>query len=125
MNSHDTRKKTIGVISDTHGLLRDEVKRQFKNVDHIIHDGDIGKPEVVTELENIAPLTVIRGNVDNGQGLMRKKQPPGHPERTQTDTMVEQVLAWAENASGTFVFNENRPNEGGCQYSRVWNGFGL
>lgn len=54
----------IGVISDTHGLLRPEVFRAFKNVDLILHAGDIGTPEVLTELRKLAPVTAIRGNND-------------------------------------------------------------
>ncbi|MCK1718157.1 metallophosphoesterase family protein [Bradyrhizobium sp. 141] len=57
---------TIGVISDTHGLLRPEVERCFAGVSHIIHAGDIGAPEVVEALRRIAPVTAIRGNVDRG-----------------------------------------------------------
>lgn len=56
----------IGTISDTHGLIRDEVYREFNEVDHIIHAGDIGKIEVADKLEAIAPLSIIRGNVDTG-----------------------------------------------------------
>ncbi|MHB0770482.1 metallophosphoesterase family protein [Bradyrhizobium sp. 5.13L] len=57
---------TIGVISDTHGLLRPEVERCFAGVSHIIHAGDIGAPEVIEGLRRIAPVTAIRGNVDQG-----------------------------------------------------------
>jgi uncharacterized protein len=56
----------IGVISDTHGLLRLEAVRRLSGVDHIIHGGDIGRPDIIEELRNIAPVTAIRGNVDNG-----------------------------------------------------------
>jgi uncharacterized protein len=55
---------TIGVISDTHGLLRPEVEHCLAGVSHIIHAGDIGASEVVTALRRIAPVTAIRGNVD-------------------------------------------------------------
>jgi putative phosphoesterase len=54
----------LGVISDTHGLLRPEVFEVFKAVDHIIHAGDVGKPEILIELEAIAPVTAVYGNVD-------------------------------------------------------------
>jgi uncharacterized protein len=54
----------IGVISDTHGLLRPEAEERLAAVDHIIHAGDIGSPEIVPRLRAIAPTTVIRGNVD-------------------------------------------------------------
>lgn len=54
----------IGVISDTHGLLRPEAEERLAGVDQIIHAGDIGSPELVPRLRAIAPTTVIRGNVD-------------------------------------------------------------
>ena len=57
----------IGIISDTHGLLRPEAERGLTGVDHIIHAGDIGRPEIVDALRRIAPLTAIRGNVDSGE----------------------------------------------------------
>ena len=54
----------IGVISDTHGLLRPEALDAFAGVEHIIHAGDIGSPDIVPKLAEIAPVTAIRGNVD-------------------------------------------------------------
>ena len=57
----------IGIISDTHGLLRPEAIKQFSGADHIIHTGDIGAPAVVEGLRRIAPTTAIRGNIDTGE----------------------------------------------------------
>jgi len=57
----------IGIISDTHGLLRPEAIRQLAGADHIIHAGDIGAPEVIEILRRIAPTTAIRGNIDVGE----------------------------------------------------------
>ena len=57
----------IGIISDTHGLLRPEAERRLAGVDHIVHAGDIGRPEIVDALRRIAPVTAIRGNVDSGE----------------------------------------------------------
>jgi uncharacterized protein len=57
----------IGIISDTHGLLRSEAERRLAGVDHIVHAGDIGRPEIVDALRRIAPVTAIRGNVDSGE----------------------------------------------------------
>jgi putative phosphoesterase len=57
----------IGVISDTHGLLRPEAERCLAGVDHILHAGDIGRPEIINALRSIAPVTAIRGNVDSGE----------------------------------------------------------
>jgi len=54
----------IGLISDTHGLLRPEVFQAFAGVDHILHAGDVGEPEILDELEAIAPVTAVWGNVD-------------------------------------------------------------
>jgi putative phosphoesterase len=56
----------IGIISDTHGLMRPEAERRLKGVNHIIHAGDIGRPEIVDALRRIAPVTAIRGNADSG-----------------------------------------------------------
>jgi len=55
---------TIGVISDTHGLLRPEAVVALRGVERILHAGDIGAPEILKELEKIAPVTAVRGNVD-------------------------------------------------------------
>jgi uncharacterized protein len=54
----------IGIISDTHGLLRPEAVQRLAGVDHIIHAGDIGRPDVISELRRIAPVTAVRGNID-------------------------------------------------------------
>ena len=54
----------LGIISDTHGLLRPEVFRIFSQVDHILHAGDIGPPELLDELEAIAPVLAVSGNTD-------------------------------------------------------------
>jgi putative phosphoesterase len=54
----------IGIISDTHGLLRPEAVERLAGVQHIIHAGDIGRPDVIAELRRIAPVTAVRGNVD-------------------------------------------------------------
>lgn len=54
----------LGIISDTHGLLRPEVLTALRGVDRILHCGDVGRPPVLEALEKIAPVTAIRGNVD-------------------------------------------------------------
>ena len=54
----------IGIVSDTHGLLRQEVIEGLRGVDHIIHAGDIDDRSVIERLEEIAPVTVVRGNAD-------------------------------------------------------------
>src|SRR2546421_12787481 len=55
---------TVGVISDTHGLLRPEAIKALEGSDFIIHAGDVGDAEILIRLKEIAPLTVVRGNVD-------------------------------------------------------------
>jgi len=56
----------VGVISDTHGLLRPEALAALQGSDYIIHAGDIGDPQILDQLAAIAPLTAVRGNVDHG-----------------------------------------------------------
>src|SRR5262245_40015060 len=59
-------RSRVGVISDTHGLLRPEALAALARSDLIIHCGDIGAPEVITGLSQIAPVVAIRGNIDKG-----------------------------------------------------------
>src|SRR3954452_17183409 len=54
----------VGIISDTHGLLRPEALLALKGSDHIPHGGDIGPPDILERLREIAPVTAVRGNVD-------------------------------------------------------------
>jgi len=58
--------KIIGVISDTHGLLRPSAAAALQGCDVIVHAGDIGNPEVLQALRGLAPVTAVRGNVDAG-----------------------------------------------------------
>jgi uncharacterized protein len=60
-------RKTIGLISDTHGLLRPEVAPVFAGVNLIIHAGDIGTSDVLKQLSSIAPVVAVRGNNDKGE----------------------------------------------------------
>ena len=55
----------LGIVSDTHGLLRPEVPPALRGVDRILHIGDIGKISILDELAKIAPVTAVRGNVDH------------------------------------------------------------
>ena len=59
-----SRVHTIGVISDTHGLLRPEAVAALAGVERIVHAGDIGSPEVIAALRRIAPVSAVRGNND-------------------------------------------------------------
>jgi uncharacterized protein len=63
----------LGVIADTHGLLRPEVFQAFAKVDHILHAGDVGPPDLLTELEALAPVTAVYGNTDGME--LRSKLP--------------------------------------------------
>ena len=64
MNSSGTLR--VGLISDTHGLLRPEARSFLEGCDHIVHGGDIGHPGILEELGVLAPLTAVRGNNDKG-----------------------------------------------------------
>lgn len=55
---------TIGVVSDTHGLLRPQAVEALRGSDRILHAGDVGAPEILEALKQIAPVIAIRGNVD-------------------------------------------------------------
>ncbi len=57
----------IGVISDTHGLLRPEALEALRGCDHIIHAGDVGDRKILDELQEVAPVTAVCGNVDRGK----------------------------------------------------------
>jgi len=59
-------KTVVGVISDTHGLLRPELPLVFKGVSLILHAGDIGSPDVLESLKTLAPVIAVRGNNDTG-----------------------------------------------------------
>ena len=56
--------KSVGIISDTHGLLRPEVEKALTGCDHILHAGDVGDSEVLERLRRIAPVVAVRGNMD-------------------------------------------------------------
>jgi len=73
------RSARIGLISDTHGLLREQAAKALAGVQHIIHAGDIGAPEVLQALRKIAPVTAVRGNNDTAAWARRI------PERTHVE----------------------------------------
>jgi putative phosphoesterase len=77
----------LGVIADTHGLLRPEVFRAFEQVDHIVHAGDIGPLELLTELEALAPVTAVYGNTDGPEVCQRLPQ-VAHLELDGFDVVV-------------------------------------
>lgn len=60
------RSYVVGVLSDTHGLLRPGVVEALQGCDHIVHAGDVGDPGILEALEELAPVTAVRGNCDHG-----------------------------------------------------------
>ena len=58
----------IGVIADTHGLLRPEAVKALRDVEHILHAGDVGDAAIFDQLRQLAPVTAIRGNIDRRGG---------------------------------------------------------
>ena len=56
----------VGLISDTHGLMRPEALAALEGCDLIIHAGDVGKPEIIEQLRSVAPVVSVRGNIDKG-----------------------------------------------------------
>jgi hypothetical protein len=62
--SMDEGVGVVGLISDTHGLLREEAVRALEGSDLIIHAGDVGKPEIIHQLSGLAPVVAVRGNID-------------------------------------------------------------
>lgn len=67
----NNNRKRIGLISDTHGLLRKSAFKALQNVDMIIHAGDIDTPEVLHALKTIAPVYPVRGNMDRNSKKSR------------------------------------------------------
>lgn len=67
-------EKKVGVISDTHGLLRDEVLPLFRDCELIVHAGDIGDLAVLDRLKTLCPVVAVRGNMDHGHKALRLKE---------------------------------------------------
>jgi putative phosphoesterase len=80
-------KERIGLISDTHGLLRPEALAYLRGCSRIIHGGDIGGPELLESLAALAPVTAVRGNNDSGL-------PSGHLNPSEI-IRVQDVLVYA------------------------------
>ena len=77
----------LGVISDTHGLLRSEVLDVFKEVDHILHGGDVGTWDILLDLQALAPVTAVYGNMD-GPELRGRLTQVAHVELDGFDIVV-------------------------------------
>ena len=61
-----SRPALVGVISDTHGTLDPRILEALADVEHIVHAGDVGGPEILAQLESVAPVTAVKGNTDGG-----------------------------------------------------------
>jgi uncharacterized protein len=84
---------TVGIISDTHNLLRPEVFRHFAGVEHILHAGDVGDPDILSELEALAPVTAVWGNTD--RWVLRHRLPEvAHLELGGVKTVVIHGQQW-------------------------------
>ncbi len=64
----------LGIISDTHGQIDNRIHAMFEGVEYIIHAGDVGKEDIIIELETVAPVTVVRGNMDRYGRLARSQE---------------------------------------------------
>jgi len=84
--SRPPRVPFIGLISDTHGLVRPEAARALEGATRILHGGDVGKPEVLVRLAGIAPVEAVRGKVDRGAWA------EGLPDRLEVDLGGLRVL---------------------------------
>jgi putative phosphoesterase len=82
---------TVGVVSDTHGLVRPEAKEALRGSDVIVHAGDVGGNHVLQELGELAPVLAVRGNVDGGWGRLL-------PERRRLDLGGVPVLVLHDRA---------------------------
>ncbi len=80
--------KTIGVISDTHGLLRPEALRALQGSDLIVHAGDVGDPKILATLKTLAPVFAVRGNVDTQEWARALPE----TEVIETDSVTTYVL---------------------------------
>lgn len=74
MSDHCARPIRVGLISDTHGLLRPEAKEFLRGSDFIVHGGDICDPRILEELAGLAPVTAVRGNNDRGPWAQRLQE---------------------------------------------------
>ncbi len=80
----------VGVLSDTHGLLRPEALQALEGAEHLLHAGDIGHPDVLAALTERAPLTIIRGNVDEPATVARSRR-RNRPDPRWADDVPERV----------------------------------
>ena len=95
----------IGLISDTHGLLRPEALDALRGSDLILHAGDVGKPEILDELRKLAPVVAIRGNVDTSPWAKKLKETELVETAAATFYLIHNIneLDLAPSAAGIHV----------------------
>jgi len=95
----------IGLISDTHGLLRPEALDALHGSDLILHAGDVGKPEILDELRKLAPVIAIRGNVDTSPWAKKLKETELVETAAATFYLIHNIneLDLAPSAAGIHV----------------------
>jgi putative phosphoesterase len=104
----------VGVISDTHGLLRPEALKELHGAEHILHAGDLGAPHILDALRVIAPVTAIRGNVDE-RGPCRHLPPSefvqlgGHSIYMLHDVQTLDLNPGAAKASAVVFGHSHQP----------------
>lgn len=109
----------IGVLSDTHGLLREEVKAILKECDVILHAGDIDRDKVVRELEEIAPCYVVRGNADKewAEGLPMTQEMELYGIRIY---MIHNKKMMQDNDADLFIYGHSHKYEEKEVDGQVW-----
>jgi putative phosphoesterase len=128
----------IGLISDTHGLMRPEALSALKGSELIVHAGDIGKPEIIEQLSAVAPVVAVRGNVDGGDCALRLPTTavaetrsaliyiPHDVQQLELDEFIELLerdLATARSDVVTFhPLNAHRPSRGVTTGFTNWSG---
>lgn len=90
----------FGIISDTHGYLPQQALAAFRNVDLILHAGDIGSPTILLALENVAPVVAVRGNMDAGAWAERLAEKESIQAGGQWVHLIHDVGRWRPDAGG-------------------------
>lgn len=111
----------VGVLSDTHGLLRPRVLELLAGCDRLLHAGDVGDPAILAELRRIAPVEAVRGNVDQGPALSRLPDSVSGQLGELAFGMVhrreEVPREWWQRCRVVIVGHSHRPEiewQGGC-----------
>jgi putative phosphoesterase len=108
---HEPRLVRIGVISDNHGYLNPQIPVAFAGVDHILHAGDIVDPDILSTLREIAPVTAVVGNIDEGKWADRLPNEASgevagvrfvvaHKPKRLLKRLAAGKFSWGENGAG-------------------------